>query len=110
MGRLRSFVGGFGKGGDITEAIRSRHVISFQYSGGVRIVNPHLYGRLTTGHDAILGIQTGGYSRSGGLPEWRVFHVSKISGLQVLGDTFTPSPYRGNPYESDFTSIYEVIA
>lgn len=78
----------------ICEAISNKQLIQFYYEGGIRVVEPHCYGiHKDTGKEVLCGFQTEGYSRSGGLPNWRFFIVDKISKLVVKNDHFTkPRP------------------
>jgi hypothetical protein len=68
-------------------AIAGKKLIEFSYSGHTRIAEPHVLG-VSGGATQILGYQVGGSSSSGGIPEWRRFDLSKISGLSVLSQAF----------------------
>ena len=72
---------------EIRAAIAARCLLEFVYEGHSRIVEPHDYG-LQHGVAKLLAYQRGGTSRSGRLPSWRLFLVSKMS---------DPSPTR-NPF------------
>ena len=72
----------------IEQAIRSKSVISFTYSGHPRVSEPHVLG-IKGGAVQFLGYQIGGSSNSGGpLPEWRRFDLAKISGLSITDQKF----------------------
>jgi hypothetical protein len=55
--------------------------------GHTRIGEPHDYGILN-GKPTLLFYQTGGYSRSGGLPQWRHLEVAKVAAVRPLDKTF----------------------
>jgi hypothetical protein len=68
-------------------AITQRRKIRFFYDGKERLAEPHDYG-IQGGKARLLAYQTGGQSNSGRLPDWRWIDVSKITGLEVLNETF----------------------
>jgi hypothetical protein len=73
----------------LTEAIRNRQIITFIYEGLNRGVEPFTLGNLHNGRLALSGFQITGRSQSGGIPNWRLFDVAKISHLEVHTDVFT---------------------
>lgn len=93
----------------IKQAIRDKKLIQFWYHNNQRIAEPHVLGITTQDKLTVLTMQVGGYSSSGGLPDWRMFHVDEISSLQVLNQTFQVSRTWYNPRESDFKIIYAVV-
>ena len=74
---------------DICQAISALQLISFIYDGQFRVVEPHTYGVDTKGHRALRAYQVRGYTKLGQLPDWRFFHVDRISGLTILQETFS---------------------
>lgn len=72
---------------DIANAIASKRIVEFMYSGHRREVEPHVLGVLD-GNLQLLSYQIGGSSSSGGIPEWRRFDLSKMTNLRVLDRTF----------------------
>ena len=91
---------------DLILAIREHHVLTFNYDGFERHVEPHTYGILTTGYQGLRAFQTGGGSRSGNQPMWRLFHVNRIRGLALTEDRFTNPRPGYNPQDSDFRTIW----
>jgi len=76
----------------ITDAIKNKQVIEFYYDGGPRTVEPHCFGTTTAGNPGLRGYQTAGYSSSGSLG-WKMFDMSKASGIKTSGNTFSgPRP------------------
>ncbi|HEY8208375.1 MAG TPA: hypothetical protein VIG99_12885 [Myxococcaceae bacterium] len=71
----------------LREAISGRRLIKFVLDGITRVAEPHDYGTLK-GVDRVLVYQVGGGSRSGGLPDWRLVTIDKVSKLEVLDRTF----------------------
>lgn len=82
----------------IRRAIAEKKLIECRYSNQTRICEPHIYGRFD-GEDQLLTYQVGGESRSGNLPEWRRFKLSRVSEFRVLEQTFGGS--RDNVFGSD---------
>lgn len=73
----------------LAEAIENRQIITFLYEGLNRGVEPFTLGRLHNGTLALSGFQITGRSQSGGIPDWRLFEVGKISRLEVHEEVFT---------------------
>lgn len=71
----------------IIAAIKAKKILSFTYSGYIRIVEPHIYG-INEGTHQLLSYQIRGSSSSGNLPEWRRFKISTMQNLQVLDESF----------------------
>ena len=65
----------------ICNAIRSGTCLEFRYNGYDRVVEPHVYGRSTTGKFLIRAYQVEGDSESRKEPPWRLFDENKLSGL-----------------------------
>jgi hypothetical protein len=73
---------------DLHAVIESRHIVELkERDGHTRIGEPHDYG-VMNGKPTLLFFQTGGYSRSGGLPQWRHLEVAKVAAVQPLDKTF----------------------
>ena len=91
---------------NIADAIRNRQVLTFQYHGHHRVVEPHTYGIDQKGHRALRAYQTGGTSGSGRIPDWRIFHESEILSLKSLEQHFDTrsSEYKKN--DSFFATIH----
>lgn len=90
----------------ITEAIKKRQLLRFDYRGHERVVEPHTYGLDLRRREALCAYQVGGSSTSGQPAGWKTFSVSEMSGLAVLDESFrTPRPeYRTN--DGGFQTIY----
>jgi hypothetical protein len=71
----------------LTQAIAARNLIEFWYRGHRRIAEPHILG-VSGGVKQLLVYQTGGTSRSGGIPEWRRFDLGEMYQLNVLSWLF----------------------
>lgn len=72
----------------IYEVIATLHVVEIEEeTGRTRIGEPHDYGILN-GKPMLLFYQTGGYSKSGGLPQWRNLDPCKMRAVRVLERTF----------------------
>lgn len=71
----------------IIDAIKNQNVISFDYEGESRTVEPHCYGVTTKGNEAIRAFQISGYSSSGKMG-WKLYDLSKADDIEVLDETF----------------------
>ena len=72
----------------ICNAIREQRLLAFTYGGYRRVVEPHTYGSDGKGHLALRAYQVEGGSETGEQVGWKLFHVDKIGGLQMLDHTF----------------------
>ncbi len=72
----------------ICNAILNRHVLKFTYHGHPRVVQPHAYGLSRKGKEVIRCYQTGGNSRSGRVPPWRLIRLDQIVSLIVTEEHF----------------------
>jgi hypothetical protein len=93
----------------ISAAIRTKHLLAFDYGGHHRVAEPHVYGRLA-GVDKLLAYQVDGTSSTGGLPQWRRFDLHRVTGLTILEETFAgPRPNRSGEHSS-WDVTYEIVA
>lgn len=67
----------------IESAIQGRSLVRLLYGGMERIAEPHILG-VCRGSMMVLTYQVDGGTASGGLPQWRLFSVDKISNCQVI--------------------------
>jgi hypothetical protein len=72
---------------EIINAIRNQNVITFDYEGESRTVEPHCYGITTRRNEAIRAFQIEGYSSSGNMG-WKLYDLSKADDIEVLDETF----------------------
>jgi hypothetical protein len=93
----------------ITQAIRDKRLVSFQYHGYSRIGEPHVFGR-NKGIKQLEIFQTGGGSSSGNLPEWRRMNLSEITGFAVLLDTFSGRRENPSGKHSSWDEIFIVVS
>jgi hypothetical protein len=92
--------------GIICEAIEKRRLLQFSYEDLTRIVEPHLFGRKTSGNDALSGYLVGGYTESDNEPYWRSFLVEKMEFVIMLEETFESAREGYNPDDATMTEIY----
>jgi hypothetical protein len=74
-------------------AIENKKLLSFDYDGYFRIVEPHCFGLTTKSNPAIRAFQIEGGSSSGRL-DWKMYELSKIENLELLERSFE-SPRTG---------------
>ncbi|MDB5966909.1 MAG: hypothetical protein JWQ72_3409 [Polaromonas sp.] len=71
----------------ITKAIAARAVVSVDYGGSSRLVEPHTYGVNSAGHEVLSCFQTRD-SKSGAIIGWRTLLVADISTFTLTQDVF----------------------
>ena len=72
----------------ICEAIEKKRIISFNYKGLERIVEPYAFGTDNKGNYKLRAYQIGGFSESGKIEGWKLFSAENISNLDLLDKTF----------------------
>ena len=92
--------------GIICEAIEKKRLLQFSYDDLTRIVEPHLFGRKTSGNDALSAYLTGGYTESDQSPYWRSFLVEKMEFIIMLEETFSEARPGYNPSDETMVEIY----
>lgn len=81
---------------ELLDAITNREVICFYYESLLREVEPHCYGKNPKGETVMWGFQTGGQSKSGRVPCWRLFDAARMQNLYLAGRKF-PGPREAFP-------------
>lgn len=76
---------------NIKNAIQNKCLLSFNYDGTQRLVEPHTYGVDSKGHTALRAYQVSGGSESGESFGWKLFHVDQIQQLAIVSQHF-PGP------------------
>lgn len=73
-------------------AIGARRVVRVRREadpeGAVRVGEPHLVFRSRAGNELVALFQTGGYSRSGTVPEWRNIDLDDIVAVALTSELF----------------------
>jgi hypothetical protein len=72
----------------------------------VRVVEPHLYGVNTAGHEALSAWLRPGFSRTDPAGGWRMFLVSELRELQVLDERFDGPRAGYNPNDPHVPQVY----
>lgn len=81
----------------IREAIRDKRLLELRYHGYSRIVEPHAYGRDTSGDEILRCYQMAGGSESGERIGWKLLKLKDVFSLHIAGADFVPRPdYRRN--------------
>jgi len=92
---------------DIASALRAKQVLSFEYDGKQRIVEPHAYGRNSKGDYILRGYQVDGES-STSARAWKLFSVAKIEDLEIANDLESEAPREG--YKMGDRQMAEILA
>ena len=89
----------------ICDAIATRRLLMFAYGDSVRLVEPHVYGCNTAGHDALSAWLRPGYSRADPEGGWRMFLLDNMHSIGVIPEPFTPEPSY-NPEDPHFATVF----
>ena len=95
-----------GTHGVICEAIRAKRLLIFGYWDSVRVVEPHLYGVSTAGHEVVSAWLRPGQSRADPKGGWRRFRVDWMRNIEAVPDHF-PGPRPG--YHPEGERVTEVF-
>ncbi|MHA1439758.1 MAG: hypothetical protein ACTSPD_19595 [Promethearchaeota archaeon] len=87
-------------------AIENRRIISFNYDGGNRVVEPYCYGISSTGEELLRSFQIRGFSRSRNPSGWKLFKISKITKLTITDDKFEKNRPKYNPKDPAMKRIF----
>ena len=92
--------------GVICEAIEKKRLLQFSYGDLTRIVEPHLFGRKTSGNDVLSAYLVGGYTESDNEPYWRNYVVEEMEFVVMLDETFAGAKKGFNPNDDSMETIY----
>jgi hypothetical protein len=90
----------------IASAIENRHLLAFEYDGRPRVVEPHVYGVNSKGHEALSAYQVWGGSASGEAIGWKMFRVEHMRHIGELPATFCGPRQDYNPHDPSFASVH----
>jgi hypothetical protein len=90
----------------ICNAIAAHQLLAFSYEGSERIVEPHLCGHNTAGHDALLAWFVRGYSESGAGPGWRTYLLTEMRNVRALKEVFASARPGYNPTDGSMRLVY----
>ena len=91
---------------EICEAIKNKRLLQFHYDGLVRVVEPHLLGRTTSGKDSLSAYLVRGYTKLDQKPFWRYYPLSEIKNLAVLDEIFIGPREGYNPNDKAMKYIF----
>jgi len=84
---------------EIEHGITYRRRIEIIYKPRLRLVEPHVFGRSSSGHLLLRGYQLKGASASGEHEHWKLFRVDKITSISITEQTFDGPRPGYNPYD-----------
>ena len=90
----------------ICAAVERCQLLMFGYKGVVRVVEPHLYGRLSDGREALSAWMRPGWSRTSPEGGWRLFHADALERVQGLPELFAGPREGFNPDDPVFVEVY----
>jgi hypothetical protein len=95
-------------GNIITNAIKEKRIIEFDYDGYHRIAEPHVYGAVDGKHELLI-YQIAGRSSSGRLPDWRRMKLKKIINLILTGQYFVGKRGCTSGIHSSFDRKFAIV-
>jgi hypothetical protein len=90
----------------LCRAIARRALLMFDYKGTTRVVEPHLYGVTTAGHEALSAWMRPGWSRADPDGGWRMFLADELARLDELPEHFDAPRADFNPRDPHFAEVY----
>lgn len=90
----------------ICNAIAERRLLMLGYKGALRVVEPHLYGLTTAGHEALSAWMRAGWSRVDPEGGWRLFRADAFRDVQLLPERFDAPRPDFNPRDSHFGEVF----
>lgn len=90
----------------ICRAIEGRNLLMFGYGDQVRVVEPHLYGINSAGHEALRAWLRPGLSRADPEGGWRMYLVPEMRSLQLLDERFAAPRPGYNPNDRHMQRIF----
>lgn len=94
----------------VCHAIAERQLLMFGYRGTVRVVEPHLYGRTTAGHEGLSAWMRPGWSRADPHGAWRLFRLDDVVNLSLLPEHFPAPRPDYNPDDPHFVEVFCQLA
>ena len=90
----------------VCDAIRARRLLRFVYDGYERVIEPHIYGVTSAGHDAVRGYLVRGWSSSESTPGWRMYLLDRMEGIAALAEPFAGPRGEYNPDDTQMERVY----
>ena len=90
----------------ICAAIRERRLLTFEYEGQRRIVEPYCHGFGVRGTELLRAIQVAGTSRSRGFGFGKLWRLDRMSRVELHDDSFSPDDPDYNPNDSAMARIH----
>jgi hypothetical protein len=91
---------------EICDAIRTRRLLMFGYGDSVRVVEPHLYGLTSAGHEIMSAWMRPGQSRSDPDGGWRTFRTDEMREVQALPELFPAPRPDYNPHAERMAMLF----
>ena len=90
----------------ICDAIYRMAIITFDYDGIPRVVEPHYYGLTSQARQAVRGYQTNWGGVRSSEPNWHLFALDKIDGLRVTSSRFGGTHTGYNPDDMQMNGYF----
>jgi predicted DNA-binding transcriptional regulator YafY len=90
----------------LCRAIDEQKVVTFNYNWRYREIEPYLVGIHEDEDEPMVRcFQTDGESVSGGLPDWRLFRLRRMSNLEITDESFEPRRTQYKPTDPAMSSV-----
>lgn len=91
----------------VCKAVREKRLLSIEYHGGERLVEPYLHGFAADGREILVAFQRGGASSSGAESGWKAFIVADLVIMETIDVPFVrarPDYHAG--YSKNITEVH----
>jgi hypothetical protein len=94
----------------ICDAIKKKRLLMFGYGDSVRVVEPHVFGVNSAGHEMLSAWLRPGHSRSDPEGGWRNYLTTEVDALQMLDETFEGARPAFNAADPRMREVYCVLS
>jgi hypothetical protein len=94
----------------ICQAIETKRLLMFGYGDLVRVVEPHMFGINSAGHEMLSAWLRPGHSRSDPAGGWRNYLTPEVTNLQMLDETFDGPREGFNPADPRMREVFCVLS
>ncbi|MBV6645539.1 MAG: hypothetical protein KI790_08830 [Cyclobacteriaceae bacterium] len=91
---------------DICRAISFKQVIAFVYDDHPRVVEPYCLGMTNLNNTVLAAFQIQGSSRSGTIPNWRMFQLDRVKHLEVVPELRFEVRPDYNPHKNNIVDTF----
>ena len=93
----------------IKTAIENKQLLSFEYKGKQRVVEPYTFGESNTRKDTLSAFQIDGGTTASGQECWRQFPIRQIKNLKLLDEKFENVREDYDPENARLSFVYWTV-